>query len=257
MPTTKGKVSKQIRIATTAFANAGGDAGVGALLATFGYDAPRLEECRAALDAATAAVARQVAAQGEFQAACARARDARRASGRAYQAVSQIARAALAGDGAALTTLGLDRPMPRRTSLFVTMATALLDNAAATPSIATRLARFGYTSERLAAERATVLALVEAVRAQEAAKGAAQQATVEQAAAMTRLNAELSTFRRVAKVALRDTPQLLETLGFMQRSEPTDAQRAAVQKAAATRKANRQRAEDENQVQVEQEVGAS
>ena len=81
--------------------------------------------------------------------------------------------------------------------------------------------------------------------AQEAAKGAAQQATAEQTAAMDALDEEMRAFRRIAKVALKDAPQLLEKLGIPVRSTRTEAQRHAGAKAAATRKAKKQPKQEE------------
>jgi len=71
------------------------------------------------------------------------------------------------------------------------------------------------------------------------AKGAAQQATAEQRAAMAGLRHEMRDFRRIAKVALKSHPQLLEKLGIMVRVARTAAQRGAGKKAAATRKARK------------------
>jgi hypothetical protein len=135
--------------------------------------------------------------------------------------------------------LGLDKPMSHRTSLFITMALALFDNAAGTPAIAQRLARFAYTPGRFASERGKIEALIEALRAQESAKGAPQTATAQRDAAMAALDDEMSTLRRIAKIALKHQPQLLEKLGIVQRATRTPAQRHAGQKAAATRKAKK------------------
>jgi len=113
---------------------------------------------------------------------------------------------------------------------------------AANPAIATRLAAdYDYTPERLAAERATVDDLIAAYRQQEAAKGAAEQPTAEQDAAMDAFRAEMSALRAMAKQASREQPQLLEKIGILYRTSPTPKQRKAGKKAAATRKAKKQK----------------
>jgi hypothetical protein len=245
MRSTKATISKQMTAASVALANATADPEVQAALAAFGYTPERLAQGRALLEAADMAVSRQVAAFGEWKAACARKDAAEESAHAAFQALSQTARAAFLRDKAALATLALDRPMPRTKASFVTMAGALFDNAVGTPSIATVLAGFGYSTERLNAEAAKVQALADAFGTQEAAKGTAQQATVAQDKAMSALADEMSAFRRIAKVALRDRPQLLEKLGILRRSAPTAAQRNAGKKAAATRKANEKKEQPE------------
>ncbi|HQO21323.1 MAG TPA: hypothetical protein PLA03_13360, partial [Acidobacteriota bacterium] len=64
-------------------------------------------------------------------------------------------------------------------------------------------------------------------------------ATFEQNRAMEALDYWMGGFVKVAKVALRDQPQLLEKLGILKRGGKTAAQRQAPQKAAATRAAKK------------------
>lgn len=229
MPRPKTSISERLNWASVALANALGDGELVPLLAAYGFDQARLLRGRGLMEAASGAVTRQVGATGDLRAATARAEAAQRAAFDAYQALAQVARAAFKRDKATLTALGLDRAMPRRTSLFITMALALFDNAAGAPATAAALAEFGYTAERLAAERNTVLAFIEAVRAQEAAKGTAQSATAQQGAAMAALDDEMGAFRRVARVALRHQPQLLEKLGIVKRSAPASGRRVKKQ----------------------------
>ena len=65
---------------------------------------------------------------------------------------------------------------------------------------------------------------------QEAAKGAAQQATRERDLA---LDAWRAQYVKIARVALRNKPQLLEKLGLPARTGRTAAQRAAKRRKAA------------------------
>lgn len=66
-----------------------------------------------------------------------------------------------------------------------------------------------------------------------AAIGAAQQATRDQRAALAALNQWLSQYLKIAKIALREKPQLIEQLSDVVRSDRTAAQRDAPTKAAA------------------------
>ncbi|MFI5143587.1 MAG: hypothetical protein ACHQHM_06135 [Thermoanaerobaculales bacterium] len=235
----KSSMSQRLSWASIALANAVGEPEVASAIAAYGFDSNRVAQGHTLFEGASEAVSRQVAATGELRAATARAEAAEEVAFEAYQALGQVARAALKRDKPALTGLGLDKPMPRKTSLFVTMALALFDNAVGTEAIAQRLARFAYTPDRFASERAKIEALIEALRAQESAKGAAQTATAQQDAALAALDDEMGALRRIAKIALKHEPQLLEKLGIVQRATRTPAQRHAGQKAAETRKAKK------------------
>ena len=231
----KAAISERLAFASVALANAAAPE-ILAPLSVYGFNPVRLEEARLMQQVASEAVTRQVAAVGEFRTATARLlRVGREATG-AYQGLSRASKAAFKKFPEILATLGLVGPMPRTHAAFITMGLALFDNALATPSVGAALVRYGYTTERLTAERAKILALIEERRVQGAAKGAAQQATAEQNAALAALEEEMSALRAMAKVALRDQPQLLEKLGIVQRTGRTPAQRAGAKKAASTRK---------------------
>ena len=101
------------------------------------------------------------------------------------------------------------------------------------------LADFGYDADRLAAERAKIEAFDTANQAQEMAKGAAQQATQDQDAALAKMNEWVAQYLKIAKVALRGKKQLLEKIGVTARTSKTAAQKAAPKKAAATRAAKK------------------
>ncbi|HEY4722050.1 MAG TPA: hypothetical protein VII92_09405, partial [Anaerolineae bacterium] len=111
----------------------------------------------------------------------------------------------------------------------------LFDNAGSVAA----LADFGYDAERIAAERAKIEAFDEANQAQAAAKSARQQATADQKTALKALNEWVAQYLKIAKVALRGKPQLLEAVGVIARTSKTRAQRTAPKKAAATRAAKK------------------
>src|SRR5947207_1233197 len=139
-----------------------------------------------------------------------------------------------------LTALGLTGAMPRATAAFLAAAHGLFDNALNVPEIKTALAAYGYDAAKVQSERAKIAAFDSANQRREAAKGAAQQATREQEAALQAVSDWAGQYTRIAKVALRDKKHLLEKLGIGVRASKTAAQRAAPQKAAATRAARKQ-----------------
>jgi hypothetical protein len=219
--------------------NAQSDVQIGQLLGEYGYDAERLSEGIALLQTADRALEAQVSTAGGWQAATKSLDAAEKKARVAYSALREVARAAYGLNGPVLAALGLNQTTPVRQTHFLTMARALFNNALGSPDIAATLNRFGYTSTRLTDEKGKIDTMDAARHAREAAKGAAQQATVDQAAAMNNLDKWMSAFFRVAKVALRGQEQLLEKLGILARNAKTEAQRQAPAKAAATRRERR------------------
>lgn len=236
----KQGISERLNDANVAISNALSDAQIGKYLGEYGYQTPKLSEGKALYEAADMAVKRQVALIGDKKAATARVDSAEKVARVAYQNLAQTARAAFARDRANLAVLGLDRPMPKPLPLFLTMAMALFDNASHKQEIADILKGYGYNDAKLSRERGKIVELSAAIQSQEAASGAAQQATAEQNRSLETLDYWMSAFIRIAKVALREEPQLLEKLGILKRNAKTAAQRGAASKASATKKAKQE-----------------
>lgn len=220
----KTSIAEQLNAAQLAVNNSLADAEIQALVSGFGYSRETLSGGGELYERAQAAVQAQKLAAGTQQDATQILQAAQKVAADAYQALAKVARAAC--DPPQLTTLGLSGKMPNDTAGFLAAAYTLFDNAARLGS----LSGFGYTAEKLAAERGKITAYDESNQKQEAAKGAAQQATREQDAALAALNEWLAQYLKIAKVALREKPQLLEKLGVAARTSKTAAQRAARQK---------------------------
>ena len=75
-----------------------------------------------------------------------------------------------------------------------------------------QLARYRVTLEGLQAAQAQVESTFALKTAQEKEKGEAQESTQQRDAAIEALEEWLSDFKVVAKIALEDTPQLLEVM---------------------------------------------
>jgi hypothetical protein len=237
----KSAIGRRLTAAHVAIQNALSDPELGPPLGAFGFDAARLLEGQAVLDTAEAAVQAQVGTAGGWQAATATLDTAKREARAAYQALAQVVRAAFGRSSAVLAKLGINGPMPTRQGHFLAASTALFVNVASDPDLSAEVARFGYTTKKLASEQAKIEAMVEVLRVREVAKGAAQQATMNQRAAMGDLERWMGAFIRVARVAFRGQDQLMEKLGVLARNAKTEAQRKGPFKAAATRRLNRER----------------
>lgn len=165
------------------------------------------EALKDAQDAHLRLYGEQKAATAAFRAAFKTARDY-------YMRLSKIARAQLADRPDLWNLLGLDGARARTFSEWQPQARALY-NALLDPAseMSVLLSPVGLTPEA-AQEGLTLLeAALAAETAQEAIKGAAQQATQTRHEAALAFQAWLRNFWKVAEVALADTPQWLEQLG--------------------------------------------
>ena len=196
------------------------------LVAGYGYSEARLREGRALLRDAKKAFEAQIAAEGAQKTATQEQAASRKIAYDAYQALAKVSRGVFRQDPPRIDALGLRGGVPARTGGFIALARALFNNAEAAPG----LAEYGYDAARLASERAKIEAFAEAEKNQEIAKGKAQLATRAQQSAMAALDAWRLLYVRIAKVALRGKPDLLEQAGVLARNTKTAAQRAARRK---------------------------
>ena len=174
-------IADQLNAARLAISNTLADDELLSLVAAYGYGAARLGEGQRLYDAAVAAVDARVAASGAARLATAQAHAAERRAWASYQALAQLARAVFQHEPARSTTLGLVGHTPRGTSGFLAAAGTLFDQA---------------------------------YRAQVVAFGAARRATSERRATLAALNRWVAQYLKIARIALRDQPTLIEKLGI-------------------------------------------
>ncbi len=223
-------IAERLNTAQAAISNSLADEEIQVLVSSYGYSSEKLNEGKVLFESAQAAVSSQKAAAGAQRQASQKLAEAEKSARDAYQALAKVARAIFKNYKARLTALGLTGSAPRSTAEFLAAAASLFDNA----SGASDLAEYGYDEERLTSEREKIAAFDLANQKQEAAKGAAQQASREQDSALTSLDAWRAQYIKIARVALRDKRQLLEKIGIPARTTKTAAQRAALKKPAAT-----------------------
>lgn len=235
MPKEKTSISLLLHGAQVAIDNSLADPLILGAVAEFGYTEEKLTAARTLHDEAVKAVHEQKLTSGTQQTATASLKKAEEEASNAYQDLAKVARAIYVGTPDKLVPLGLDQRMPRTTALFIAAAYKLFQNA----TLQTELADYGYDAARLEAETAKIAAYEQANLAQEAAKGAAQQATAIKNERLDAISNWLAQYRKIVRVALRENPQALEKLGILARNAKTAAQRAAPAKAAATRAANK------------------
>jgi len=135
-----------------------------------------------------------------------------------YMRCVKIARIAFKNNPGIATELAINGTRKRTLSGWLLQAKQFYINAFGNPEILKGLAEYGMTKAKLEACQKE-LETVETVNlTQEKEKGEAQNATKIRDKAMDELNGWLSDFIAIARVALAEEPQLLESLGILERS---------------------------------------
>lgn len=185
---------------------------IAAALDGLGYDAAAIQEGQTLLETARALYDAQIKEYGEQHAATQTFLDASKQADKTYAAHRRLAKIAFKKDPQRQTDLRLTERKPRVFNPWYEQArhfyTALLADADAQ----TRLARYKITSETLQAAQSQVEQTFTLNTIQEQEKGEAQAATQQRNAAIEALDEWLSDFKTVARIALEDNPQLLESL---------------------------------------------
>lgn len=225
-------VSKLINQANLLISNSLDNSEIMALVAKRGVTEAKLAEGKALLEAAQASLVTQDAGMGAKTGATARLLALEAEARTAFQDLKQSCKQAFKDDVGMQTTLELKGMAPRALDQFLVAAYKLFDQAAGTATAPAALAAFGYTPAFLADERAKITALDEANRTQEAAKGAAEGGTLEQNQALKDLQAFVSQYLVVARIALRARPDLQDMIGLNAPTQKTAAQKAAEAHAA-------------------------
>ena len=181
----------------------------------YGYPVERMAEGKALLDTVQAkrksAESRRTVKKGTTKEAV----DATKAVFQAMTPLVGIARAVLLTDHVALGALGLDRgPLPRSRVGLLDAGRRFLDGLDSDPTLATRLATSNVTTAKRTALQTKLTVLGQAQSVQAGAKGDSENLTPAVQEALTALNAWVMLYRKLARIALKEHPQLAEKLGI-------------------------------------------
>lgn len=187
---------------------------IAAALDAFGYDAATMEEGQVLFETARSLYDAQIREYGEQHAATQAFNEAVAQADKSYAALRRLAKVAFKGDAQRQTDLRLNERKPQVFSPWYEQArhfyTALLSDTEAQ----SQLTRFRITPEALQAGQAQVEQAFALNSAQEQEKGEAQEATQQRNTAIEALAEWLNDFKVVARIALEDSPQLLESLNL-------------------------------------------
>ena len=153
----------------------------------------------------------------------------------AYQDLAKIARAMFLRRTEVLSLLGLNKPMPRAAGDFALAFNKLFNTGAYTPEITAKFLAKGYDSSKYSECRGLFGEWENAAGLHKAAVGDAEVAAEEQEKKLKLMVDWVAEYFKIARVALKERPQLLEKIGVLVRRTRTKAQRGAPAKAALTR----------------------
>ena len=204
--------------ARTALTNTETDPDLAAALLPYGYDRDKLTEGTALTNALAASSARQQAEYGEQFEATEDADAAFEGARAVYMRHVRIARIAFEDDAGRTGALGLRGDREDDRPGLMAQARTFYTNALADTEAVNDLADLNVDRVSLQAGQAALDAALSAIAEQQKETGEAQEATVVRDAAHRALEAWLSRFFRIAKVACEGQPQLRERLGLLERS---------------------------------------
>ena len=213
MSFTKKSIEQQLALANIAIGNALTDPSLATALAGFGYTAERLRQGSALHEKALSLYQDQKGAYGDAQTASDAYAAALALAHATYMRHVKVARVALEGERGSLQKLGLAGARKEAQAAQLAQAQQFYTNALFDPAILGKLSAFGITKEMLAAGQRQLHTVAQSDAARRQRQGAARDAKRARDAALAALTGWMRDFMQVARVALRDRPQLLEMLG--------------------------------------------
>ena len=187
---------------------------IAAALDAFGYDADKIGEGQALLEAAQALYDAQIQEYGEQYAATEAFREAFKQADKQYGAHRRLAKLAFKNDIERQANLRLNQRKPQVFSVWYEQARHFYQVILEDTEGQAELARYKVTLEELQGAQEKVEQAFAQNDAQEQEKGEAQQATKDRDEAIDALDEWLADFKEIARLALEDNPQLLEALGL-------------------------------------------
>ena len=187
-------------------------------LAPFSYTREKILQGRTLWNKANILVVVQVKEYGDQYAATQSGKTQWSESYANYMIVLKVARVAFKGDVGALATILATGSRSKSLSGWLRESRVFYTNLLNNPDYVSRMEEFGFTSEKLINDLHLVEEVEKLHQQQLKEIGEAQQATINRDKALDELYEWYSDFRAIARIALYETPQLLEGLGISVKS---------------------------------------
>jgi hypothetical protein len=186
-------------------------------MAAFGYTAERITEGENLLKKAKQMIASQVEEYSDQYLATTVLGKQWSKAYSAYMVTLKVARVAFTNQSEVLSRFKATGARKRTLSGWLNDARIFYDNLLNDPKALDRMKQFGYTTDRLQSEQQAVNEVKTLHGQQLSEKGEAQQSTVERDKVLDELYDWYGNFRAIARIALYDKPQLLESLGIIKK----------------------------------------
>ena len=187
-------------------------------LTQYGYTAEKIQEGKSLYETALNLQQQQRKEYGEQISATESFNELWDTAKESYMKCLKIARIAFQKDAGITTELALNGSRKESFSGWLLQAKQFYTNTLNNPEILNGFKEYGITKAKLQAYQAETEATEAASLEQEKKKGDAQNATQIRDKAIDELNDWLSDFIAIARIALETEPQLLESLGILERS---------------------------------------
>ncbi len=181
----------------------------------FGYTQVRLEAALALYEEARELTNIQKKEYGEQYEATEAVQKAWDTASITYGAAVKIARIAFRSQKSAQGALVLNGTRKQSLSGWIDQARRFYDHMLADPAYIAAMTPYSYDQAKLEAEAALVQAVMDASEKQDKERGQAQEATLARDAKLDELDQWVADYKAVAQVALAETPQKLEQLGWV------------------------------------------
>lgn len=186
-----------------------------AAVGTYGYTATRMQTAKALFQEALELTEKQKKEYGDQYEATAGVQRAWDEAAVAYAASLKIARIAFRGNNAARNALGLEGIRKQSLSGWLSEARRFYNNMLRDAELMAAMETFNYTEAKFEAEAALVEAVAAASELQHRERGVAQETTKLRDEKLDELMQWLADFKAIAEIALADSPQQLEQLGWV------------------------------------------
>ena len=207
-------ITKKIEVANYSITNAINNPIITTALTALGYDITKLNEGKSLLDNLKVLQAGKKQQYIEQRAATADRDTIRMQINEIYRQHLKLARMTFKNEPNMLSALEADSRRLRSFNGWKAQVTTFYDAALNNQPIMDGLARFNITATDLVNVQTLLTTLEDAEATQKTQVGEAQQATLDRDKAIKALDDWMSDFQGVARLALKDNPQLLEALGI-------------------------------------------
>ncbi len=214
MKNAKLSIDQRLLAAQVAIDNAMKDHKILKALTAYGYDAAKISVGKTLYEEVSALVTLQKKEYGEQYEATEVVNNAWETADKAYMKTLKIARIALRDNVTAQNALALNGFRKKSLSGWLQQAEIFYDNLLGDDDLLVPLQSYGYTREKLEAEKALVAVVREANTIQEKEKGEAQEATEKRDAKLDEMDRWMGDFKQITLIALEDNPQWLDKLGL-------------------------------------------